>query len=94
MGLQIYEWMGCITGLTCATLLALNIKASKIGWWFFLTTNAFMIVFEIEGGYNGMLLQQCGFAVTSVLGIYRSIKKPGPAQVTSKAEDKPLWFAI
>jgi hypothetical protein len=69
---QVYEWCGSITGLLGAVLLASNTRVSKYGWWFFLFANLFMIVFAIKVGHDGLLLQQCGFTLTSLMGIYRS----------------------
>jgi hypothetical protein len=70
----LFESAGCLTGLAGAALLAANIRASNFGWWLFLASNAFMIAFSIQGGHHWLLLQQCGFTLTSIIGIARSSK--------------------
>lgn len=70
--LKMFEWGGSLTGLAGAAVLASNTRISKYGWWLFLLANVFMIVFAKMGRHDGLLLQQVGFTLTSVLGIVRS----------------------
>lgn len=72
MDIQTIEWAGSITGLVGATLLALNTKISRYGWVFFLASNGLLITFSLLGGHKGLLLMQCGFTLTSLLGLYRT----------------------
>jgi hypothetical protein len=69
---QLLEWSGAAIRLTGAFLLATNSRYSRYGWIGFLFANFFMLGFAIEGGHLGLLTQQAGFTVTSILGIYRS----------------------
>ncbi len=72
MDIQTIEWAGSITGLIGATLLAMNTKISRYGWVFFLASNGLLVTFALLGGHKGLLLMQCGFTLTSLLGIFRS----------------------
>lgn len=66
------EWSGCIIGLLGAFLLALNTNMSRYGWPVFLAANLVMIAFALTADLYGLLLQQIGFTITSLLGIYRA----------------------
>jgi nicotinamide riboside transporter PnuC len=68
---KVLEWAGTATGLVGAILLALNMPWSGWGFVAFLISNIFWISFAILRGYNGLLLLQIGFTVTSIIGIYR-----------------------
>lgn len=76
MDIQIIEWAGSLTGLAGATLVAMNTRVSRYGWLLFLASNALLISFSLLGGHHGLLLMQCGFTLTSVLGIYRTWAQP------------------
>ena len=67
-----FEWLGALSGLVGAFLLATNTKASRYGWWAFLSANIFMVGLAILIDRRGLLLQQLGFTVTSLLGLYRT----------------------
>lgn len=71
---QALEWAGSLTGLVGAALLALNTRVSRYGWVLFLASNIFFIAFALASDLNGLLLMQCGFTVTSLIGIARSWK--------------------
>lgn len=72
MSLEIFfEWSGALIGLAGAFILANNRPYSYIGWRFFLVANFAMILFGLVGHHWGVLAQQVGFTITSVLGIYR-----------------------
>lgn len=78
MNPQYIEWAGSLTGLAGSALLAANIGISKYGWWFFLASNIFMIAFSASNGHTGLLTQQSGFMITSVIGVIRSHRRePG-----------------
>lgn len=94
MDLQHIEWAGSLTGLAGSALLAANIRISKFGWWLFIASNAFMIVFALIGGHNGLLTQQCGFTITSLVGVIRSHKRASEAfsLLLTKLSQKRLFI--
>jgi hypothetical protein len=53
-------------------MLALHMPLSKWGWVAFLVANLALIAFSYRARTWGLLTQQLGFTVTSVLGILRS----------------------
>ncbi|MFM2083186.1 MAG: hypothetical protein RLY95_4 [Pseudomonadota bacterium] len=65
------EWLGTGFGLFGALLLATNSRISQYGWLAYLLANIFMIVFAASIGAHGLLVQQCGFLITTVIGIFR-----------------------
>lgn len=72
---KILEWGGAILGMIGATLLALHhVRISKIGWICFLLANFFLVGYAVLQEAYGLLLQQCYFIATSLLGIYRSYR--------------------
>ena len=68
---KVLEWAGTATGLAGASFLALNVPWSGWGFVCFMFSNVFWATFAILRGYNGLLLLQAGFTVTSLIGIYR-----------------------
>jgi nicotinamide riboside transporter PnuC len=70
------EWIGALSGLLGAFLLATNTHISKYGWVAFLVANIALIGFSIGIDRNGLLLQQLGFMATSLLGLYRAGMMP------------------
>ena len=93
MDIQTIEWAGSITGLIGATLLAMNTKISRYGWVFFLASNGLLITFSLLGGHKGLLLMQCGFTLTSLLGIFRSWGKASSVMETKlTAHDRRRYF--
>lgn len=78
----ILQWTGCAFGVTGATLLAMHTaKWSRYGWVLFLASNVFWIGYAMETNADALLLQQCVFTVTSLLGIYRWILRRAPDPV-------------
>jgi hypothetical protein len=71
---RIFEWAGCVFGLIGAGLLALNIPASRYGWFGFALANAALILYAWQVQAFGLLVQQIGFSLTSALGIYRAFR--------------------
>ena len=65
------EWLGAITGMLGAGLLALNLDVSKLGWILFLLSNYFWIAFAILNKLWGLLWMQLVFTATSITGIIR-----------------------
>jgi hypothetical protein len=66
------EWIGAISGLLGAFLLATHTHISRYGWVAFLAANIALIGFAIGIERYGLLLQQSGFMATSLLGLYRA----------------------
>jgi len=69
--LKAIEWAGCLTGLIGAFILALNMSFSGVGFILFLVSNLFWISYAIGARAHGLLVMQCGFMTTSVIGILR-----------------------
>lgn len=93
MDIQLIEWAGSLTGLTGAALLATNTQLSRYGWFFFLDSNALLITFSLLGGHQGLLLMQCGFTLTSLLGIYRTCRPPkGDLGARFSSRDQRRYF--
>lgn len=68
---QSVEWIGAITGLSGALLLALNMNISGYGFICFLLSNIAWILFALRTKSYGLLTQQVGFSATSIIGIMR-----------------------
>lgn len=68
----VLEWAGSVLALIGAFVLALNVPISRYGWVAFLLSNVVLIAFAYVIGRNGLLLMQCGFLVTSLVGLARS----------------------
>lgn len=66
------EWSGAIIGLFGAGLLATYSRAAKFSWVCFLVANVSFIVWAIRIEAHGLLVQQLGFMLTSLLGVVRS----------------------
>lgn len=68
----VLEWTGAVLGLIGAFLLALNIRISRYAWVVLLLSNFVLIAFAYVIHRNGFLLMQCGFLVTSLVGLARN----------------------
>lgn len=66
------EWAGAIAGLAGAFLLATHTRYSRYGWLAFLAANLALVGFALGIGRYGLLAQQVGFTVTTLLGLYRA----------------------
>lgn len=82
------EWGSCILGLAGALVLATNTRISRWGWLAFLIANLCAVGFAWGIGRYGLMLQQFGFVVTSLLGMARTGLLPGldlrPRHATSE----------
>lgn len=67
-----FEWTGAILGLLGAFLLATHSSVSRYGWLAYLGANVAMTVFAAAIDAHGLLLQQLGFTVTTLIGLHRS----------------------
>lgn len=65
----LWEWLGCITGLCGAALLAAKISISGWGFALFLVSNVFMFAYGYLSNAKGLMLMQIGFTATSVIGV-------------------------
>ena len=72
MPLAAFEWTGAVLGLLGAFLLATHSRVSRYGWLAYLGANVAMTAFAAAIGAHGLLIQQLGFTVTTLLGLYRS----------------------
>jgi uncharacterized membrane protein YhhN len=66
------EWSGALVGLIGASLLATHGRVAKYGWLCFLVANVIFIGWALRIDAYGLLAQQAGFTLTSMLGIFRS----------------------
>lgn len=65
------EWVGGISGVAGALLLAMNIDSSGWGWVAFGVSNAAWIVYALERKAYGLLFMQAGFTLTTAIGMVR-----------------------
>jgi len=65
------QWLGCLFGISGALLLALNNRRSGLGFILYLVSNGFWVLYAISIKSDGLLMMQCIYTVTSVIGIYR-----------------------
>lgn len=70
------EALACATGLLGAFLLATRGHWAGLGWIAFLASNALWIYFARRQGHHGLLVQQLGFTLTTLTGIYVWLIKP------------------
>ena len=66
------QWIGAVLGLAGAYVLAGNNGISRWGWFGFLGANLFIGSFAYLIEANGLLLQQIGFTLTSLKGIWKA----------------------
>jgi|UniRef100_E6QWC3 hypothetical protein len=69
--IEFLEWAGCITGLSGASLLAMNNRYSGWGFALFLASNLAWIMFGLLTHATGMVVMQLGFTVTSMVGVWK-----------------------
>lgn len=72
MPVAAFEWTGALLGLLGAFLLATHSRVSRYGWLAYLGANVAMTAFAASIGAHGLLIQQLGFTITTLLGLYRS----------------------
>ena len=70
------EILAAAMGLAGSLLLALRLRWSPLGWVAFLLSNAGWLVFAWGNGHWGLFVQQCGFTLTSCMGIWRWVVQP------------------
>lgn len=70
--IDVLEWVGSLSGLAGAFMLATHTRVSRYGWLAFMSANVAMVLFAIGIQRYGLFVQQLGFMATSMLGIYRA----------------------
>ncbi|WP_338924098.1 nicotinamide mononucleotide transporter (plasmid) [Pseudomonas silesiensis] len=70
------EWSGTFTGIAGALLVASNTRYSPWGWLSFLISSTCMAGFAGLTGAYGLLLLECCFFLTNVLGLWRWLLLP------------------
>ena len=70
------QWIGCVTGLLGAFLLATNTRRSGLGFYAYLLSNAAWLGYAVEAHVLGLFFMQVGFTATSVLGVLRWRRGP------------------
>ena len=69
---DVLEWSATVISLVGALLLATHSRVSRYGWLLYSVANIASIGFAIGIGRHGLLVQQLGFMVISLLGVYRA----------------------
>lgn len=77
------EAIATACGLVGAVLLATKGRWAGLGWLAFLGSNAAWIWFAHRNGHPGLLLQQAGFTITSLIGLWVWVIKPRLASTES-----------
>jgi hypothetical protein len=83
-GLQLLAWLaanpdgatGTACGLAGAFVLSVSRKREALGWLLFLASNAGLIALGLRLQRPDIVILQCGFTITSLLGLYRTAVKP------------------
>lgn len=83
-GLRTARWIyanpdgtiGTVCGLAGAFVLAASAKREAWGWLLFLASNAAMIALGQRLDRPDIVILQCGFTITSLLGLWRTAGKP------------------
>jgi hypothetical protein len=71
------QWVGCATGVLGSALLAWPTRWSGWGFVAYLCSNACWIAFGILVGDSlGLVVMQCVFAVTGMVGVWRWLISP------------------
>jgi nicotinamide riboside transporter PnuC len=66
------EWLATCSGLTGAFLLASHTRISSYGWLLLGAANVGMMALAFQIDHYGLLLQQLGLFVSSVVGMHRA----------------------
>jgi hypothetical protein len=91
--LQVLDWCGSACGLIGAYMLAFRFRGSRYGWFAFFAANGFYVVMASGIGLPGLLAQQLGFSVSSVIGIYRHFISRGTIR-SEKAREEALALVL
>nr|CRH04937.1 conserved protein of unknown function [Candidatus Magnetococcus massalia] len=69
--LDLYKWVGTITGISAALLMALNIPISRYAFFLYLTSSISWGIASIQMRDKPLLYLQIAFLLVNVVGIYR-----------------------
>ena len=69
---RLVEINGAICGIIGSYLIAMNTPVGRYGFWAFLVSNIFWIVFALRKRHPWLLTQNLIFLGSSVIGIARS----------------------
>lgn len=69
--LSVAEWLGALTGILGALILALNVSWSGFGFVGYSVSNVFWLIYAHGKRARGLFAMQCVFSVISALGMYR-----------------------
>lgn len=72
---DLYQWLGCFTGVLGTFLLALNNKWSRWGFVAYLLSNNFWLAYGLHTNATGIVVMQCFYNVITVLGLYQHFWK-------------------
>ena len=64
-------WIGSITGIIGAILVALNFEFSKFGYFFFLISSVNWAIQAYKNRDNALLSINVAFTLINIIGIYR-----------------------
>lgn len=71
MTADILQWIGCVSGVLGAALLAWRSRWSGWGFVVYLFSNACWIAFGVVASLPGLVVMQCIFTLTSAVGVWR-----------------------
>lgn len=87
--IDLLQWAGCLTGVLGAALLAARTRLSGWGFVAYLLSNCFWIAYALATAAPGLLVMQCAFMLTSLVGVWRWLLPPfrhrWPALLTLRA---------
>lgn len=65
------EWVGALCGVLGALIIASNTRLSPWGWWLFLMSSVSLCGYAVLAEAWGLLLLNCCFVFTNLLGLLR-----------------------
>lgn len=89
--LALVELFASACGLLGSLLLALKGRAAPWGWVCFALSNAGWLVFGYGNGHWFFLVQQIGFSITSVIGIWKWLIEPWSDRLLERLIEGDKW---
>lgn len=74
--LNFLQWLGSLTGIAGALMMACNSKASPWAYPVWLCASVSMLVFALYDQLSGLALQQAVFTFINTLGLWRWMIRP------------------
>ncbi len=65
------EWLGSLSAIVGAVLLARNDQYSAFGYLFFLVSSFFLVVYCVKVKATGLFWMQMVFVAVNAFGVYR-----------------------